>query len=146
MKKELMIYLAAGWFSHEQEQARQEIYDSLKSLGFKFYSPKEDCLYRPGGIVSSFEVFKENIQQIAHADFVVASTEGKDMGTLFECGVAYQMRKPIIYYFKSEGKFNLMLAESAIAVCQTRAQLHDCLRHVQTTGKIKEKYFKGEIE
>jgi nucleoside 2-deoxyribosyltransferase len=63
-------------------------------------------------------VFAENINQIKNCDVLVASTVGKDMGTLFECGAAYILGKPIIYFWESEGPLNLMLAGSAAYVAR----------------------------
>jgi len=56
---------------------------------------------------------------IDECDIVIASTEGKDMGTLFECGYAFAKNKPVVYYAPNIHKFNLMLAKSARAVALT---------------------------
>jgi nucleoside 2-deoxyribosyltransferase len=108
----MRIYLAAGWFSEEQEQARLEVLSVLKTLVCDFYSPKDH------GEGVTDEVFQKNLDYVSTADYIVASTEGKDMGTLFECGYAFRANVPIIYYFRGSS-LNLMLAKSAYAVCHS---------------------------
>lgn len=141
----MKTYVAAGWFSPEQEKARQEILHALSLTEIEAYSPKEDGLYVPGKMPAS-KAFTENILEISKADFVIASTEGKDMGTLFECGAAFILNKPIVYYFKTGGKFNLMLSESARAVITNFDHLKDYLKAVDTNQDVVEQSYMGEKE
>ena len=142
----MKVYLAAGFFSLEQEASRQCVIQELKRSEFDFYSPKEDGLYVPGETPPQ-DVFDENIRQIDACDFVVASTAGKDLGTLFECGYAYATGKPIVYFWHNGyGKFNLMLSQSGIAVATTPSHLRDILTEIKSTGKLEHTAFKGEIE
>lgn len=118
----MKVYLASGWFNKEQEDARHNILKAIELAGMEKYSPKEDCLYEAG--MDASEVFEQNIAQIKLCDAVIASTVGKDLGTLFECGASYVLGKPLIYYWPNPiGKFNLMLSESATAVFHDPAAL-----------------------
>jgi len=127
----MRAYLAAGWFSDAQEQRRLEVIDALRHAGIDFYSPKDEMLYIPGE-TSGIEVLNRNIKEIRSADFVIASTEGKDMGTVWEAGYAFAIGKPVVYYFLGRGKFNLMLAASGTAVCDTAKVLRTYLKAVKT--------------
>jgi len=117
----MKVYVAAGWFTPDQEAARAQILHVLRGAGVQVYSPKDDGLYVKGDDPS--KVFNTNLTEILKCDLVVASTEGKDMGTLFECGFAYSMRVPIVYYYLGDGPFNLMLAASATEVVTRHAAL-----------------------
>ncbi len=138
-------YLAAGWFSDKQENSRLEIIKALTNAGLDFYSPKEDGLYVPGK-TDPQDVFNENVDQIKACDFVIASTEGKDVGTLFECGMAHILKKPIVYYWKGEGKFNLMLGQSAVAVCRRPEELKSYFNTIAMMGKLIKVPFIGDVE
>jgi len=138
-------YVAGGWFSPEQEKALEDIKSALCTVGIEFYSPREDCLYIPHKTLAS-EVFAENISQIEKADFLLASTAGKDMGTLFECGYAHAIGKPIMYYFTGPGKFNLMLSESGHCVATSYSHLVQLLTELCVTGKVPEYPYYGGKE
>lgn len=142
----MKAYIAAGWFSDYQEECRQHVVQALIRSKWRFYSPKDHGIYIPGKTDPS-EIFKENLKQIENCDLVVASTAGKDMGTLFECGYAYGLYVPIAYYFPQEGKFNLMLSESSAYVATSFNSLFSYLKYCQTRGKVKTNFvYKGEIE
>jgi nucleoside 2-deoxyribosyltransferase len=139
----MKVYVASGWFTPEQEKARKEILRALNKFQVEFYSPKEDCLAKPddgGDVLQS--IFKENVDQIRESDYIVASTVGKDMGTLFECGYAHALEVPIIYYAPGlEGNFNLMLARSAHNVATSVEELEYIIE-----GNFPYKEYKGVIE
>ena len=141
----MKAYVASGWFSDEQESARQDIITALKIANLDFYSPKDDFLYEPGK-TSPQEVFEENINQIKKSNIIV-STVGKDMGSIFESGVSFVLRKRIVYYWpRGKGKFNLMLSQTATAVFTEALPLS-----LYLTGAVRLGYFpiieyKGEIE
>ena len=140
----MKAYIASGWFTDEQEEARQDLLEGCKQAGIEVYSPKEDMLYTPG--MEAKEVFEENIIRIVNADFVLASTAGKDMGTLFECGAAYMCSVPIVYYYTGKGKFNLMLSESARIVIQNKANLFNYLSMSSRTCHLERVLYGGPVE
>ena len=113
-------YVASGWFTPEQEQARQDILHALQ--GRDFFSPKEQSIFNHR--TQNWEdVFKHNVENIKNADIIIASTIGYDAGTMWECGLAYGLGKEIIYYAPGIEKFNLMLAKSSSRVCNDTTSL-----------------------
>lgn len=117
MKKRL--YFAGGWFNPAQEEEHTRIGNFLeRHKNLEVFNPKT-----AGG---DFKVGKEtdhmtqvllnNCKAIDKADLIVAITDYKDMGTLWECGYAHARQKPIIYYCENLGNkpFNLMLAKTGM--------------------------------
>ena len=141
----MKIYVAAGWFTPEQEKARLDILECCNTAGIQVYSPKDDMPYIPGS-TTPVKVFLENIRQITQCTAVVASTVGKDMGTIFECGYSYSLGLHIIYYYPSSAPFNLMLAASACAVCTTKDELQRYMEMVITKGYFPVLPYKKEVE
>ncbi len=136
----MKAYVAAGWFTPKQESARLEILYVLSKYMSRqdVFSPKDDSSPDDGWD----NVFKENIKHIKESTFVVASTVGKDMGTLFECGYAHAEGIPIIYYAPGLfGDFNLMLAKSAHRVCTSKEDLLNAM-----LDDFRPQEYKGEIE
>jgi len=140
----MKAYIAAGWFSKAQEEKLNKILSICKDVGLSVYSPRDDFLYKEG--MNPSEVFDANLAEIKAVDFVIASTEGKDMGTLFECGYAYASGKPIVYVYMGEGKFTLMLAESSTCVCTSWTILNSYLTTAVATGSIPWVRYKGVLE
>ena len=113
----MKIYFAGGWFSPAQEEEHTRVGNFLeRHKNLEVFNPRT-----AGG---DFKVGKEtdhmtqvllnNCKAIDEADLVVAITDYKDMGTLWECGYAYAKQKPVIYYCETLGDkpFNLMLAKT----------------------------------
>lgn len=99
-------------------------------FGISYFSPKDEVLV---DLNSSKEdqrkAFEADINFILNCDFVIVNTAGKDLGTIFEAGFSYAFKKPIIYYFKAPKgvNFNLMLANSGVAVAQSYEELVNVL-------------------
>lgn len=141
----MKVYIASGWFTPDQEAARLQILRACKAADIVVYSPKDDMLY--GNTEhSSTEVFTENLIQIRKCDAMIASTVGKDMGTVFECGYAYSHKIPIIYFHRSIKPFNLMLAESAAYVAKSFIDLVSYLTTYKTFEVLPTIKYKGDIE
>jgi nucleoside 2-deoxyribosyltransferase len=141
----MKAYIASGWFTPDQIESLEEIIRACRESLTEFYSPRDEMLYTPDTFDST-DVFDENIRQIRLNDFVIASTEGKDMGTLFECGVAFAYGVPIVYFFKGEGKFNLMLSESSYFVCRSFEELVQYLQDCEENKHLIRSPYKGDIE
>ena len=141
----MKAYIAAGWFTPEQEQARVRMLATVRISGMDYYSPKDHGLYIKG-VTKPSEVFGRNIQEILSSDLLVVSTVGKDMGTVFECGCAFILKIPIIYFWESKDPLNLMLSESAHYVARDVVELLYYLQTTVATGVIGRKSYKGEIE
>jgi nucleoside 2-deoxyribosyltransferase len=141
MKK---VYLAGGWFTPEQEAAHDIMVSSANNTKIPYYNP------RNAGNFNGFngkELFESNIEAIDECTALVASTSGKDMGTLFECGYAYSKGMPVIYFFTGQGKFNIMLAYSAAAIVTDEYQLTHALNEYNMYGTINNiQRFKGDME
>lgn len=111
----IKVYLAGPWFNPEQDEREQRVKKKLRDLGFEVFSPRDETeLKSDASEEDQRRVFDEDISGICNADLVFAITNGKDMGTLFECGYAYANHIPIVYFAEGlTGNFNLMLAQSA---------------------------------
>lgn len=106
-------YLAGPWFTDAQMARIERIKSILYKQGIAYFSPKDENLFEPG--MSTKDVLAANLVAIAESRFVLAITDGKDVGTMFECGWAYAMDVPILYVWLTHEpgqKFNLMLAAS----------------------------------
>lgn len=153
--KKIKVYLAGGWFDEFQETALEILEKVLVedfSDKFEVYSPRKEIkLEGHEGIELQNHVFLENCKHIKEADLVVASTVGKDMGTIWETGYAYAHNKPIIYTLfdtrLKNVKFNLMLAASGIAAF---VDLQDFSAFVSTLTHenlhCSEERYIGEVE
>ncbi len=143
----LKAYIASGWFSEDQEVARLKIINSATTANFEIYSPKDEDLFSDKHHRhTSHQVFNKNLFEIKVSKLVIASTVGKDMGTLFECGYAFAFGVPIVYFYPHTGKFNLMLAESAHAVFKESHKLTEYLCKTEEIGIVKKIKYKGGIE
>jgi nucleoside 2-deoxyribosyltransferase len=137
MKKRVSVYLASPWFNPEQEAARQCILRQLEKHSISYFSPKDEVICAPdAGSDSRKAIFNGNVKAIREIDFVIVNTTGKDMGTIFEAGVAFGAHKPIIYFWSppadvEKPTLNLMLAQSGIAACVSEADLDRVLTQLE---------------
>lgn len=118
----IKAYIASGFFNPMQLQDVEHIKYACSSVGISYYSPKDELVANPNASSKARkEVFNANVDNIILSDVVIVNTRDKDIGSIFEAGFAFANKKPIIYYYndpQSKG-FNLMLAESGIAVCSS---------------------------
>ena len=140
-------YIASGWFNEKQARDLATIKEVLDFNDVRYFSPKDECLAKPSeGLKSQKKIFKGNIDAIKKARFIIANTRDKDMGTIFECGVAYSFNVPIIYYCEGlEGNFNLMLSQSGCSVAASPNILDEHIKGIMKSRKYKKEY-KGTIE
>ena len=146
MKK---IYFAGGWFDKEQEERHTRIYDALKlHSDLMIFNPRLSGEVTTGDTDEKFSsILKNNIYNLNECDLVVAITDKKDMGTIWETGYAYAIKKPIIYYCETlNGKpFNLMLAKTGL-VATNEGHLHALLND-PFSYEFKENHaYEGDIE
>lgn len=141
MKK---IYIASGWFSKEQVIRLKEMEDVVQELNFDMYSPRKESIYKPGDDHKA--IVRANVANLHKCNMVLASTEGKDMGTLFECGYAAAIHKPVVYYFPSDVTFNIMLADTAQAVIRSKADLFQYLEGYSRSDILGVQDFEGDME
>lgn len=152
------VYLASPWFNPDQNRRMEEVLETIKKSGMTVFAPKYDSQVNPAASKKDRrKSFETNVREVINSDIVVAITNEKDMGTIFEAGVAYSNNVPIVYFAEGlEGGFNLMLAESAVAVTSTTDELADVLNYGETVEEtldhlkaklnIDESVFDGEIE
>lgn len=131
--KKYDFYLASPFFNDEQIIRQNKVKALLRSFGFKVYSPMEHGVV--GSIASHDSVeqtFKSNVEAIDNSFKVIAITDGKDMGTIWEAGYAYGKKIPIVYFAETLGNnpFNIMLSESGIGIYKDIEDLREaCIRN-----------------
>lgn len=150
----VQVYLASGWFNPNQRRRRDQVLEILENAGLQVYSPERDALIESSASEEERQSgIRRNIDEISNADFMVCITNEKDMGTIFEAGVAYEKMVPIVYFAEGlDGPFNLMLAQSASVVTTSYGQLEDYMNDdelveqiVNSEGKVVIPYT-GNIE
>lgn len=141
----IKIYVAGPFFSEKQLDVLTRIETVIESI----FGP--DSCFKPRDARSAakklnadigagkdpsaatrHEVFCDNVDNIDDADLMVAITDGRDSGTLFEHGYAYAQGIPIITYTDEQYGLNLMLAESVLAHCKGETQLRAALTLVKS--------------
>lgn len=113
------FYLASPFFNPEQVERMNKVLDILRRYNYKVYAPMEHGVVKADDTKEFANlVFKENCRAINNSLKVIAITDGKDMGTIWEAGYAYGRGIPVVYYAETLGDnpFNLMLAESGIGI------------------------------
>jgi nucleoside deoxyribosyltransferase len=154
METKLKVYLASPFFNPEQI-SRLWIIETLVEYLFEVYSPRKQFQFESGTKPTKEDakkVLEANHKAIEESDFIIAITDDKDMGTLYECGYASKTKIPIIYcaFTLGDKAFNLMLAETGIAVVKYYCDLIDVLHIIKNKGLNSEelnKYkYQGLIE
>lgn len=119
MKQYYNTYIASPFFNQEQLDRVERVKALLDKHGLSYYSPKDEAVVKPDADHDWREkVFSDNCLAIQRSSFVLAITDGKDPGTLWEAGYAFGINKPIVYLAETlgpNGQFNLMLAQSGVA-------------------------------
>ena len=137
-KKKYNCYIASPFFNENQVTRVALVEAILEKLGLTYFSPRKDSACENiHDSENRKKVFKLNHESIKNSDFVIAITDDKDTGTIWEAGCAFSENIPVIYVaftLKEDQLFNLMLAESGYAVARNKEQLE----HILLTGeKIK---------
>ena len=137
-------YIASGWFNPAQAQDLENIKTLLIELRIDFISPKDVLVLKSDSSAEDRErVFQNNYSSIKETDFIIVNTRDKDMGTLFEAGIAHSAGRPIIYYCDGlTGSFNVMLAQSGMAVATGLKELKFHLLGYLNNRHYKEVYNK----
>lgn len=132
------FYLASPFFNDKQRERMSLVLDTLRDRGYVVYAPFEH------GIVAAeedsdtiYKTFMSNVEAIQSSHRVLAITDGKDMGTIWEAGYAYGIGKPVVYYAETLGKnpFNLMLSESGVGIFES----YDAFREAADSGNFNVK-------
>lgn len=141
------LYLASPFFNEQQVEREEFVKRTLRDQGLRVFSPKENCFLEPKASNTAQQaVFNENCNAIRACKAVIAITDGKDIGTIWEAGFAYGIGTPVVYYAETLGDhgFNLMLAQSGKKVILNRLDL-DAKEIMNAITRKKDK-FEGLIE
>jgi nucleoside 2-deoxyribosyltransferase len=143
------FYIASPFFTDEQNQILDTVEGILEELQLNNFSPRRDNALEPGGFHDASKrrmAFETNVNKIDDCTHIIVIPHNKDMGTVFEAGYAYKAYVPIIYYapfLDPEKPFNLMLAESGLAVLYTEAELREALTDLKNYNFDKNRYYYG---
>lgn len=141
-EKKYDYYIAAPFFNPDQVTRVELVKAILETKGLTYFSPKDDSAVEDiNDPENRKKVFALNHNSISASKGVIAITDGKDPGTIWEAGFAYSENIPVIYIAFTLGNapFNLMLAESGIAACRNVEELKKAI-----DGHAI--YYKGDIE
>lgn len=146
------VYLAGPFFNEHQIEVIAGIEDLMDEFAMGYFSPRWCGMIDDKSTdIEKRAIFHKDIESIQNSRYVFAITDGKDMGTLFECGYAFANNVPIVYIaLELKGPFNLMLAKSALRVVRSMDELRKMLcGSVKEKGHhivIEQKDYEGEIE
>ena len=138
------VYLASPFFNDAQRARERKICAILREAGYDVYAPFEHGIVAKDCAPCEKEkAFKDNVANIQKAAIVVAITDEKDMGTVWEAGFAFAYGIPIVYYAETLGDnpFNIMLGFSGIGVFSNDADFKKAAELHQFTnnrGKVCE--------
>ena len=118
--KKYDFYLASPFFNEKQVERMEIVLSILRINGNFVFAPYENSVVENQNLQNPEyrkRIFTKNIEAIKASRMVLAITNDKDMGTLFEAGYAYGLGIPVVYFAEDlDGPFNLMLSESGIGV------------------------------
>ena len=139
------FYLASPFFNEEQSERERRICKTLREAGFTVFAPFEQGVLTPEATQTERdEIFYENVKALNLSSYVLAITDGKDIGTIWEAGYGYARGKQIIYYAETLGKnpFNVMLGKSSVGIftnyeefkkaCKTRNFRNNSYKNLRT--------------
>jgi len=154
MENKLKVYLASPFFTPEQI-GRLSMVEDIAGVIFEVYSPRKQFQFKSGTKPSKEDakkVLEANHNAIEASDFIISITDDKDLGAIYECGYASKAKIPIIYcaFTLGDKPFNLMLAETGIAVVKYYCDLISVLYIIKTKGldseELKKFQYQGNVE
>lgn len=122
------FYLASPFFKDTQIQREEAVKNLLRNEGYTVYSPRENGVLTPDATDEvRTKIFKENCEAIQKSHRILAITDEKDIGTIWEAGYAYGIGKEVVYYAETLGDnpFNVMLGKSGISIFTRYSDLMD---------------------
>lgn len=134
----LKVYLAGPFFNEEQEERITFLEDILEMYDYDIFSPRKASRITPNCTSQDMiDTFNGNVSHIDDADFVLAVADGNDTGTMFECGYAYAIKKPVLYFNETREKGpNLMLAMSGALPFITKTTNITDIMNINTDIKV----------
>ena len=135
------FYLASPFFNERQVERMESVLSILRLSGNSVFAPYENSVVENQNLQNPeyrARIFTKNIEAIRASRMVLAITNDKDMGTLFEAGYAYGLGIPVVYFAEDlNGPFNLMLSESGIGVYTDMTELMKAARKGDFTSKAE---------
>lgn len=129
--KKYDFYIAAPFFNPDQVTRVALVETMLEKHGYTYFSPRKDSacedIHNPE---VRKRVFELNHTSILASKGVIAITDGKDVGTMIEVGMAYSSDIPVIgvaFTLGDNQLFNLMIAEACYSVARTKEELERIL-------------------
>lgn len=124
--KKNKVYLAGPWFDEKAKVIHDVAKDIIRNInGVDYFFPDEQSCSDPS------QTFYSNVKNIVDCTYLVALVDVKDVGTAWEIGMAYQLKKRIILVGINEASFlsktNLMLAYTT-GMCITIGNLEKLLK------------------
>lgn len=139
--KKYDFYLASPFFNEKQVERMETVLSILRINGNFVFAPYENSVVENQNLQNPEyrkRIFTKNIEAIKASRMVLAITNDKDMGTLFEAGYAYGLGIPVVYFAEDlDGSFNLMLSESGIGVYTSMTELMKAARKNDFTQKAE---------
>jgi nucleoside 2-deoxyribosyltransferase len=143
-------YIASGWFSPEWLAELESLKVTLDKHGLRYFSPKDEAVCEADAALDRQKaIFDGNVNAIKDCDWMLCNTRNKDMGSIFEAGFGHSLGRPIVYFsagLPPGAQFNLMLAQSGIAVCTSLQDLDDYLGRCVSQSELQVEPYKGNIE
>lgn len=139
--KKYDFYLASPFFNEKQIERMECVLSILRLNGNSVFAPYENSVVENQNLqVHEYraKIFSKNVNAIKASRMVLAITNDKDMGTLFEAGYAYGNNIPVVYFAEDlNGPFNLMLSESGIGVYTNMTDLMEAAQKGDFTSKAE---------
>ncbi len=141
----IVAYLAAPFFNPKEISEIREVVEALSKIpNLSIIQPSQFDIEARGG--ADQLIFRLDTKAIEFSNIVIALTNNYDEGTILECGFAYATyHKPTFIYRKDPLLVNLMLRESASAICPTIEDLYVAVEayvkgvnSIEDSGSVKE--------
>lgn len=121
------FYLASPFFNEEQKERERDVCSILRGFGYSVFAPFEHGVLNPDSTWKDRDrTFRENVEAINQSDSILAITDGKDIGTIWEAGYGFGKGKKVYYFCETlpfGAPFNIMLGISAEDIFLSRAKL-----------------------
>ena len=116
MRKNRKIYIASPFFNDQEREILTRAETILRQRGFEVFSPREHTVpeEKEGTPAWSRKIFAIDRHGIDWADCLVMLYWGNfsDTGTVWECGYAYAVGKPVLVVHLGDSS-NLMVHEGS---------------------------------
>ncbi len=118
------LYLAGPFFTFSERWLINEIYQCLRSMNIKVFSPWHDV-----GLGEASKVVPMDIKGINESKVIFAVLDGLDSGTLFEIGFGVAKECTVIAYVENESSESIKMLEGTACTIEKdlTTALYKCL-------------------